>query len=173
MRLFIAVNLCDDTRSKLAVLRDELRSSSKRGNFTDKENMHITLAFLGECSEAQKDAAAKAMDMVRFNPFSLSVDRTGRFRRDGGDIWWAGVQNSNELSDVHADLISGLNAAGFGTERRRYDPHITLGREVITDAGPRKIEPFGETVSRIELMRSERINGKMVYTAIHEKGAVQ
>jgi len=173
MRLFIAVNLSDDTLSKLAALRDELRSSSERGNFTDRENMHITLAFLGECSEAQKDAAAKAMDMIRFDPFSLSADRTGRFRRDGGDIWWAGVQNSNELSDMHADLISRLNAAGFETEKKRYDPHITLGREVITDAEPRKIEPFSETVSKIELMRSERINGKMTYTAVHEKRAVQ
>ncbi len=54
---------------------------------------------------------------------------------------------------------------------RKYSPHITLGREVVTDAAPWQIEPFGETVTGIDLMKSERIGGKLTYTAIYSKGA--
>ena len=62
-------------------------------------------------------------------------------------------------------------ATGFALERRRYSPHITLGREVLTDATPWKIELFGETVARIDLMKSERVQGKLTYTPIFTKAA--
>ena len=50
MRLFIAINFNDDTHNRLIALRDELRSRSERGNFSLPENLHLTLAFIGEVS---------------------------------------------------------------------------------------------------------------------------
>jgi 2'-5' RNA ligase len=50
MRLFITINFNDDTRSRLLALRDELRGKSKHGRFTLPENLHLTLAFIGEVS---------------------------------------------------------------------------------------------------------------------------
>jgi len=155
-----------DTRSRLLALRDELFSRSKRGNFSLPENIHLTLAFLGECDARQTAAAKAAMDAVRFDPFDIHIERIGRFRRDGGDIWWAGLRGNRQLSDLQRELTDKLIAAGFSLERREYKPHITLGREVVTDAFPCRIEPFGETVSSMELMKSERIAGKLTYTAI-------
>jgi hypothetical protein len=46
-----------------------------------------------------------------------------------------------------------------------------MGREVVMDTAPWQIEPFGETVSRIDLMKSERVNGKLTYTASYTKEA--
>jgi 2'-5' RNA ligase len=66
-------------------------------------------------------------------------------------------------------LTGKLIAAGFALEKRRYSPHVTLGREVKTGAMPESIEPFGETVTSIDLMKSERISGKLTYTAIYTK----
>jgi hypothetical protein len=40
----------------------------------------------------------------------------------------------------------------------------------VTDYAIVKIEPFGETVSAIDLMKSERIGGKLTYTPIHTGG---
>ena len=50
MRLFVAINFNNETRSRLLDLRDELRGKSQRGNFTAPENLHLTLAFIGEVS---------------------------------------------------------------------------------------------------------------------------
>jgi len=174
MRLFIAVNFGMDTISKLISLRDELRSGSARGNFSLPENLHLTLAFLGECGEKQADYIKAVMDAAEFPAFGLTIERTGRFRRDGGDIWWAGVRDNKILLDLQKNLADGLRAKGFELDSRRYSPHITLGREVVTiaETAPRQVEPFGETVSKIELMKSERINGKLVYTAVYYKEAV-
>ena len=70
-------------------LRDELRIGP-RGSFTAPENLHLTLVFLGECDEEQTTAVKKVMSTINFEPFPICIDRIGRFRRNGGDIWWAG-----------------------------------------------------------------------------------
>ncbi|MDR0292951.1 MAG: RNA 2',3'-cyclic phosphodiesterase [Oscillospiraceae bacterium] len=171
MRLFIAVNFSRETKNRLLALRDELRARSERGRFSLPENLHLTLGFLGECDPTQTAGIKTAMDAAPFAAFDLTVDRVGRFRRDGGDIWWAGVKGSKPLLDLQRELTNTLIAAGFGLEKRHYDPHVTLGREVVTDTAPWPTEPFGETVSRIDLMKSERINGKLTYTAVYTKKA--
>lgn len=171
MRLFIAINFNPDTKARLLALRDELRAYSKRGNFSAPENLHLTLAFLGECDGKQTAAARIALDTITFEPFYVKIDYGGRFRRDGGDIWWAGIHENAVLSKIQRELWEQLRKAGFAFESRRFSPHITLGREVASDYGFGKIEPFGETVASVELMKSERIAGKLTYTTIYRRYA--
>ncbi len=171
MRLFIAIDFHAEFRMKLAALRDELRMESMQGRFTPFENLHLTLAFLGECDDKQLAEAKSAMDRVEFKPFSIHIGRIGRFRRRGGDLWWAGVSENQPLTQLHAELTDNLREAGFQIEKRRFSPHITLGREIVTKASPRLIEKFGQTVESVKLMKSERIAGKMVYTSIYEKSS--
>ena len=166
MRLFIAVNFNNDTRSRLATLSDELRALSVRGNFSLPENIHLTLAFLGDCDLKQAGAARKAIDIISFDPFDIFIESVGRFKRGGGDIWWAGLRESKPLLAMQRTLTENLENAGFSLDKREYKPHITLGREVVTETSPWRIEPFGETISHIDLMKSERIAGKLTYTAI-------
>ena len=168
MRLFVAFNFNDRTRGGLLALRDELRSGAGRGSFTLPENLHLTLVFLGECDMRQASSAKAAMDAVRFEPFDLTIGRVGRFGgRDGGAIWWAGVCVDEPLSELHRALTDNLAGAGFTLDKRKFSPHITLGRKVVTDAAPRRVEPFGEEVRKIDLMKSERIEGRLTYTPIH------
>lgn len=173
MRLFIAINFNVDTRSLLLSLRDELRSNSLHGRFSSSENLHLTLAFLGECNAEQTAAAKVALNMLTFEPFSISINRVGRFKRKGGDIWWAGVQNSPELLKLQGELTKRLCETGFTLEIRKFSPHITLGREVETDYAFGKILPFGETVKSVELMKSERIAGKLTYSEIYRRTAYE
>jgi len=170
MRLFISINFNNETRSRLLALRDELRGKSERCNFSAPENLHLTLAFLGECDGKQTTALKSVLSTVNFEPFDITVDCIGRFKRDGGDIWWAGLRESKPLITLQRELTEKLIAAEFTLERRKYSPHITLGREVVTDTKPWAIEPFGETTSLIDLMKSERINGKLTYTSIYRRG---
>ena len=171
MRLFIALNFNDSTRSGLLALRDRLRAGARRGNYSHDANLHLTLAFLGECDEVQTAAVKSIMDALHFEPPEVTIERVGRFRRDGGDIWWAGVRKTRPLLDLQGAITELLNAAGFTLDRRDYNPHITLGREVATTAPPWEITPFGETVNCVDLMKSERVGGKLTYTAIYKKYA--
>jgi 2'-5' RNA ligase len=174
MRLFVSINFSDKTLDKLTGLQDELRKEALRGRFVARENLHLTLAFLGDCDSMQTAIAKNVLGEVDFSAFELMVDGIGRFKRDDGDIWWAGVARNWDLLHLQKNLAERLAAAGFGLDKRKYSPHITLGRDVIVGPRviPRQTLPFGEEVSAIELMRSDRKGGMLMYTAIDRKGAL-
>ena len=167
MRLFIAINFSDETRAQLLALRNELRSRSTSGNFIAPENLHLTLAFIGEASPKKVDKIKAILETVTFEPFETAINRLGSFSR--GTLWYAGLREDKPLMMLQREITHKLALCGFEMDGRKYSPHITLGREVLTDTAPWQVEPFGEIVASIELMKSERIGGKLTYTAIHEK----
>jgi len=171
MRLFTAINFHDDTKARLLAMIGELCDKSVRGRFSLPENLHLTLVFLGECSVRQADTVKSIMDMVCFEPILITIDQIGLFKRDGKDIWWAGVRENKALTALQRELTTRFTAAGFTPDTRKYSPHITLGREVVTNSMPKPIEPFGETVTAVDLMLSEQIKGKLTYTVIYTKTA--
>ena len=169
MRLFIAINFNDNTRSHLIDLRDKLRSCSESGIFSLPENLHLTLAFIGKISPKKVDKIEKILETVTFSPFEATINRLGTFSR--GTLWYAGLYRHKPLILVQREITYKLALCGFEMDGRKYRPHVTLGREVTTEAVPWEFEPFGETVTAIDLMKSERIGGKLIYTAIHTKNS--
>ena len=151
MRLFIALVFDNETVERLSVLRDALHDQSERGSFVSRENLHLTLDFLGECSAEERDNAIKAIDSI------VSLDRIGTFSRDEGNIWWVGVKESMPLMKMQKELHSALVDYGLHVENRKCRPHITLGRRVITSARPGVLNiPIETTAEKIVLMLSER-----------------
>ena len=51
MRTFIAIELEEETKAQLAEVQAEAEKLCRRGNYTPKENFHLTLHFLGEVQE--------------------------------------------------------------------------------------------------------------------------
>jgi 2'-5' RNA ligase len=169
MRFFIAINFGDDNRARLLTLRDELQADSQRGNFSQPSNLHLTLAFIGEVNPNKTEKIKAIMDTVTFEPFDITAERIGTYA--GGTLWWVGLREEKPLMNLQAEVSHKLALRGFEMDPRKYHPHITLGREVVTDRVPWEIEPFGETVSSIDLMKSERIGGKLIYTEIYSRKA--
>ncbi|MDR1510173.1 MAG: RNA 2',3'-cyclic phosphodiesterase [Synergistaceae bacterium] len=124
----------------------------------------VTLVFIGEVNPKKIETIKAIFDTVTFAPFMASVTRLGTFSR--GTLWWAGLRDDKPLMDLQREIEHKLALCGFEMDGRKYSPHITLGREVMTDAKPWNIAPLGETVSVIDMMKSERIGGKLTYTVI-------
>ena len=133
MRLFIAIELDPPIRRAAYELALELRESVA-GRAVREDNMHLTLAFLGEQPGGRLGALRKCMERAAAGSFRLELGNVGRFRRSGGDIWWLGVRLSPELRGLQARLCSELRSAGFETEERPFRPHITLLRQAGGDA---------------------------------------
>ena len=73
MRLFAALPLDEAGIRELFRYRRELERMGVRGNFTRPENLHITLAFLGEQPDWRP--AAEALAWIEFAPFRFTLDR--------------------------------------------------------------------------------------------------
>lgn len=166
MRLFIAVLFPDAVVDKLSEWRDRIHDESSSGSFVQRDNLHLTLNFLGECSSREEKLAEEAVASIKMEPFSLKMDRIGFFSRPDGDIWWVGVEENKSLQDLQRSLSSSLAERGFKLEKRKFRPHITLGRRVITTSGTGHIEPIVSEVDSIALMLSERGDGRMIYTPL-------
>lgn len=167
MRLFLAVNFDDATKHRIQAVQQRLREVAQ-GDFSRPENLHLTLAFLGEVPAQKAAAACRAMDRTGAVPLGLTFDQIGSFHRDGGDIWWIGLAQNPALLRLQQELCGNLIAEGFRLEERRFSPHITLARRVRlqqeVDRGAILGAPFDTSVDTVSLMRSERLSGVLTYT---------
>jgi 2'-5' RNA ligase len=173
MRLFIAVNFDEAVKRQLLEIQAQLRSQCLRGNFTRAENLHLTLAFLGETPEEKLPSLPEIINDVRSlpEPIDLSFTHTGCFTHSHKELWWIGAdENSPGLSHlkaIHEGLIKRLTGAGFYADSRPFSPHITLGREIKhsqrinLNCNEVKIK-----VDRISLMKSEHIGRILTYTEL-------
>lgn len=175
MRLFTAINFDDKIKAYLLKTQMALKEYAERVRFSGANNLHLTLVFLGETEAARVPAVCRAIDDSAVPGFTFSISDVGRFRRGGGDILWAGVENCEALRELQRRLSHNLKAAGFSIENREFKPHLTLAREAVMRA---EFDPAALSVQtgaavahadRISLMKSERIGGRMVYTELYGK----
>jgi len=171
MRLFLAVEFNPAVKQALCGVRDRLADAAEAGRFTHHDNFHITLAFLGEVPQSRISAIRSCMNRVECAPFSVTLQELGRFRRQGGDIWWMGLGDCPELHALAGQLSDALRAHGFTLEDRRFSPHVTLGRQVVLPRDFRGFtpQPVQQRVTEFCLMQSERVGGRMVYTPLLKK----
>lgn len=171
MRLFVAILFSDPTLERLFAARERLRDCAVGGSFTRRENLHLTLAFIGETG--RKDALCRVLEKLEGEPFQLRAEGFGVFRRQGGDICWLGLRQSGALLALHRQLSEGLERAGFPVERRPFRPHLTLGRQVLLPHGfdpsafGRELPEIAERVEAVSLMKSERVGGRLTYTELY------
>ena len=164
MRLFIAIQLDPEIKEALTDLQLYMKRLGVRGNYSREENLHLTLAFIGEYSDP--DAVLDIIDQISFEPFRLSLDGIGSFR----NLWWAGLEESAALRSLVKRLRWALSDAGIPFDRKKFSPHITLIRRPSQPAIPEELlsrPPRGSMiVDHISLMRSDRGKNGMIYTEL-------
>lgn len=175
LRLFLAINFEERIKASVAEVTERLKAQAVKGTFTKKQNLHLTLVFLGVISQKRFPLIREAMDEVNVESFSLAMQDFGKFKTGGGDIYWLGFEENESLKRLYRQLWKALDKRGFDVEEREYTPHLTLGRQVIL---PKDFntQQFRDTVpkqevmvKKISLMKSERINGILTYTEIQDK----
>ena len=163
MRLFLAVPLSPPVREALRTAQADLRRQG-RGSFPPPENLHLTLAFLGETSDL--DGARAALAGVSCRPFSLAV---GGSLDHFDDLWWAAVRADAALEDLALSLQSRLRARGFRLEDRPFRPHITLVRRWRGESPQVTIPRASMVVRRVSLLRSDQQDGRRIYTELDHR----
>jgi len=142
MRTFIAFKLPEQTLDNLKKMQDSLKQHAERGNYTPKENMHLTVRFLGEISI---DTAQKVMKMMeslsRFPAVEMSLQQVSTLR--AADVVIAKLKSQPHLFDIEKLITEETYKLGISGERRMYTPHITLIRRY------RFKLPFTEVVKNV------------------------
>ena len=160
MRLFIAIPLSDEMKNALIDAQNQMRAQRIAGNYTPEENLHLTLAFIGDYPEPDDVA------LPDFAPFALTLSGYGCF----GDLWWAGIGSSAPLEAIVRRLRRRLSEDGIPFDRKRFSPHITLVRRAVGQP-ILALPSVGMRVEAISLMRSDRGKRGMIYTELRRQRA--
>lgn len=167
MRLFVAIQFDDFIMDALIKFQDQLRLEGLQGRYIPKENLHLTLAFIGEYGNP--DDVMDAMVSVRLEPFTMALEGAGSF----GDLYWAGIRKNSVLESNVKKLRHALAESNIPFDRKRFSPHITLVRKSVFQgkaALPVINPPEGEMeVESVSIMRSERGKHGMIYTELGSK----
>ena len=168
MRLFIAIPLNETMRQSVADVQESFRQQHVKGNFTPRENLHITLVFIGEYPDP--DRIMEVIEGVAFTPFTLTMDKVGSF----GSVWWTGFEESNGLQALARKVRRALSDAGIPFDKKKFRPHVTVLRKPVYPAGGAPgaglgqigIDPVEMTVTEFVLMQSVRGRNGMIYTSL-------
>jgi 2'-5' RNA ligase len=132
-RYFIATPLPDEARDRLVAVQPPAVPGMR---ILAREELHLTLHFLGEVAANDIDTARAALVAVRMNAFTIGLSGVGMFpSKRHAKVLWAGVEANADLTELHRAIGAALtDAIGFRFEDRPYSPHITLAR--LDDPSP-------------------------------------
>ncbi|HTF89734.1 MAG TPA: RNA 2',3'-cyclic phosphodiesterase [Planctomycetota bacterium] len=125
MRTFLAIDLSPAAKVLAHQMQQSLRGI--RGlRLTRPEQCHLTLKFLGEIDEPQRERFSKALSLIRQPTFQLSLTHLGVFPNERRPrVIWLGVSDEPALRTLASAVDLATNSI---TADKPFAPHITLAR---------------------------------------------
>ena len=129
MRLFVALDTSVDTE-KIFSLEKILMRRFTNVKWVEKQNLHLTLKFLGEVSEERIDTISNVLDKISVlaNPFEFCYSGISGFPNSfRAKVVFVSTENNEKLVELMKTVDREFSTLGFKKERN-YIPHLTLGR---------------------------------------------
>ena len=152
MRLFVALELDEKARDLLADCQRQLAALDRAVRWVRPEQIHLTLQFLGEVSDARVPQVAKALDdLGEQAAFDFEIEGIGTFGSPRSPrVIWVGVRMPNpSLTNLQKSCEVQLAELGFAPEGRAFRPHLTLGRVKDFRAGRQIAEAVDSVKSQV------------------------
>lgn len=179
MRAFIAVELPLNVRDAVVSVQRAFAGAGSDVKWVEAENIHLTMRFLGEITEVQRQAIGSLLAEVARSraPIEAALSEVGTFPERGMPrVIWVGIgQGADQLSRMAEEIERGLAALSIPSEERRFVAHVTLGRVRAPRAGGavqrrltqiRWTPPAPFRIERVTLFQSTLGRAGPVYTAL-------
>lgn len=184
IRTFVAVELSPDVAGHCRDLIKRLSKVETEVHWVDPKSIHLTLKFLGDVLDREVHEVCRAVEKAcaGMDAFDFSCGGVGAFPSlERPRTIWLGIrQGSDKLAELSERVEHELHLIGYPKERRRFSPHITIGK--IRDGGvpePALIEALqrlanfdgGECdVSEVTVFSSELRREGPLYTPLSHAG---
>jgi 2'-5' RNA ligase len=129
VRLFVAVDLPHGVKDVVAEVIEELRPSAPQAKWVPRDNLHVTLAFLGETPLYEEVSSAVSSAAGTMAPFSSGLEGLGTFpspRR--ARVVWLGLGGEAFYAAAADATWVRLAPLGFEAEKRPFSAHLTIAR---------------------------------------------
>ncbi len=165
--------------ARMVEIQREIESIGADLKAVERENLHITMRFLGDIPPHIAEQLVAGLQQVDFKPFRASLHGVGAFPKVAFPrVVWIGVrQGYDELVSMHHLIEEQLRRLGFRPEREAYTPHITLFRvrsgrgkaRLVEAISSHSDQEFGEfEVKAFQLKRSVLTPQGPIYSNLGE-----
>jgi RNA 2',3'-cyclic 3'-phosphodiesterase len=131
IRSFVSIDLDDEkVLSQVESIMSSMLSLGGDLKPVERENIHLTLKFLGNVSTTKLDEIKSALTEVTLPPFSLEIRGAGAFPNlKRMNVIWVGVgEGWSQVELIFEQTEKLLHQLGFSRETRPFSPHITVAR---------------------------------------------
>lgn len=139
-RIFVAVNLPAEIREKLSNIQEDIiamypeNSGEKMAKWVKKENLHITLLYIGEIQDKAEPRAKKALKEVAENydaiPIAFNKVSYGPDENIPPKLVWVKLRENEELTKLAKEIKAKMVEKSILERPNKlpFQGHITLGR---------------------------------------------
>src|SRR5437867_5550916 len=119
MRLFLALDIADSVRARVAALLDSLRAVEQGVKWVPPESLHLTLKFIGEWPEVRFDELTAALERApKTGALELRFHGFGCFPNERSPrVFWVGVDAPPGVSELAAGIEDALETLGIAREQ--------------------------------------------------------
>ncbi len=129
MRVFVALDIDDNIRGKIALFLDGVRGFAPDARWVRPESLHVTLKFIGEKSEEEVEKIKRVLESIEAGPFEMSFRGYGFFPGARAPrVFWMGVEAGPKLTSLAATVDETLAGLNIQKEEHAFNPHLTLAR---------------------------------------------
>lgn len=125
MRCFIALELPEEVKSELVKIQNVLKNiEGLKAKFIEKENLHLTIKFLGEISDVKVNKVVEKLSNIKLKPFKASLGKLGCFPSESYvRIIWISLEPSEKVKELSTLINNSLDSSD-----KRFESHITIAR---------------------------------------------
>ncbi len=124
IRCFIAIEFSREVINEIKEIQNKIkRKFIFNGKFTELENLHLTLKFLGEINEDKIDGIKKQLNEIKMNEFEASIGEIGVFSRKAPRILWIKLIGADILQKEIDECLK-----YYFEKEHRFMGHITIAR---------------------------------------------
>lgn len=139
MRLFLALDIDDAIRERIARFVEGVRNFAPDARWVHAESLHVTLKFIGEQPESALLALKQTLSQVGVPACEIRFQGYGFFPTPkSARVFWIGMQAGPELATLAAAIDDKMPALGIPKEDRAFSPHLTLARGRGGSGSPRR-----------------------------------
>jgi 2'-5' RNA ligase len=172
MRTFIALLFEDEPRDIIHDITGEIRVISESGSFTNKNNLHLTIVYIGETSAEELEVMKKKLSEIEIKKFDYKTNRIKYFKKSNSRIIvYLGVDKIEPLENLYNNVRIKLKESGLNLHSEKYTPHITLGRQVKVKKNESLHNVYCNSLdlkaTSISIMESKRVNDRLIYEELY------
>ncbi len=126
-RVFLGIPIQPDIQNEIENCQFGLQDTK----WTKKENLHLTLLFLGDITITELEELKEIMDNVKEKPFEISLKKPQIFIKKIDSILWLQAVPDKEILNLRTKILNELDKTNIRydkSSKQKFTSHVTIAR---------------------------------------------